>query len=150
MAIPHFIDFMQYMTGELPVKVFAAAIEESGKQKKTFDTVNITVMFGKGSIGTLSYVANGDTSLPKEYIEVFCDGKTAVLNDIKELKMINRGMTKVEKRGPDKGQKAELQVMADAVIKGKPMPISFESLVATSMTTFKVHEALKSGNVVEV
>lgn len=146
----HFIDFMQYITGELPVKVFAAAVPESGKQKNIFDTVNITVMFNRGSIGTLSYVANGDTSLPKEYVEVFCDGKSAALNDFKELKTVSRGKTRIEKKGPDKGQKAELQVLADAVIKGSPMPISFESLVAAALTTFKVHQSLLSGNAVEI
>lgn len=146
----HFIDYMQYLTDEFPVKVFAAAATESGKQKNTSDTVNITVMFSKGSIGTLSYLANGDTSLPKEYIEVFCDGKIAVLNDFKELKIIHEGKTKVEKKGLDKGQKSEMQVLAEMVIKGNPMPISFESLVATTLTTFKVHESIQSGNVVEV
>lgn len=146
----HFIDFMQYMTAEIPVKVFAAAVEESVKQKNTFDTVNITVMFNRGSIGTLSYLANGDTSLPKEYVEVFCDGKIAVLNDFKELRTINTGRTKVEKRGPDKGQKSELQALADTVIKGTSMPISFESLVATTLTTFKVHQSLQSGKAIEI
>lgn len=144
----HFIDFMQYMTGELPVKVFAAAVEGSGKN--TFDTVNITVVFSRGSIGTLSYLANGDTSLPKEYIEVFCEGKTVVLNDFNELKIVSRGKTRTEKKGHDKGQKAELQALADAVTKGTPMPISFESLILTALTTFKVHDSLRSGNVVDI
>lgn len=146
----HFIDFMQFLTGEMPVRVFAQAIDEKGKTKNTFDTVNITVKFDGGSIGTLSYLANGDSSLQKEYAEIYCDEKTAVMKDFKELETFSRGRLKIEKFGYDKGQKGELKAFACSVSGGQPMPVDFESIIAAALTTFKVHESLNTGDAVDI
>ena len=39
------------------------------------DNIAIVVKFTNGSIGNLTYLANGHKSLPKEKIEVFASGK---------------------------------------------------------------------------
>ena len=47
--------------------------------------------------------------------------------------------------GPDKGQQRELALFAEAIRTGAPMPIPFESLVATTSATIAVGESLASG-----
>jgi hypothetical protein len=47
--------------------------------------------------------------------------------------------------GQDKGQQAELTQFIDAARTGAPMPISLESLVATTSATIAVARSLSSG-----
>ena len=46
--------------------------------------------------------------------------------------------------GQDKGQRRELELFAEAVRTGGPMPIAFESLVATTSATIAVADSLAS------
>ena len=48
--------------------------------------------------------------------------------------------------GQDKGQRAELASFVEACRTGAPMPISLESLVATTGATIAVGESLASGH----
>lgn len=71
----HFIDLMQYFTDSEPVKVYADSINTSNEQITSADNMAVTVKFKDGSVGNLTYLGNGDKSLPKENIEVFPEGK---------------------------------------------------------------------------
>jgi len=50
----------------------------------------------------------------------------------------------------DKGHRRELQLTIDAIRSGKPSPISFEELVEVTETTFLVHHALATGEVIRL
>ena len=52
--------------------------------------------------------------------------------------------------GPDKGQRRELALFVEAIRTGAPMPISLESLVATTSATIAVGDSLASGRVERV
>ena len=54
------------------------------------DTLSIQLTFANGSIGVVSYYANGPKSLPKEYIEVFNAGSAGILNNFKELQVFGK------------------------------------------------------------
>jgi predicted dehydrogenase len=140
----HFIDVMQYLTDALPVSVFAQTVETSDESIVQEDNVNIELKFADGSIGSIAYLANGDPKFPKEYLEVFCDGKIAVLDNFTSLVTMAKGKRSKTRKIPDKGHKAEMQYLADAFSGNAVMPISFDSLYATSMTTFKVLESINS------
>ena len=54
---------------------------------------------------TISYFANGDKSLPKERVEIYANGSTAVLDDFKTLAIHAHGKKKEKKLfSQDKGQ----------------------------------------------
>jgi len=72
--ICHFIDLMQYFTDAEPLKVFAESISSDNTKITPEDNIAIVVKFTDGSIGNLTYLANGDKSMPKERIEVFGGG----------------------------------------------------------------------------
>ena len=104
------------MAGSLVVSVYAAAMSDSNNLN---DTLNITLTFQNGSIGTISYLANGDKSLPKERIEVFAHGAAAIVDDFKELTVYSMGKKKKKKLiSQDKGQKEELKRFVEAILKG--------------------------------
>ncbi|MBT7074212.1 MAG: Gfo/Idh/MocA family oxidoreductase, partial [Anaerolineae bacterium] len=73
----HFIDFLTFLVGEAPIAVSTHALPDNGKYRE--DNVSMTFTFPDGSIGVVDYLANGDKSVPKERVEVFCGGKVATL-----------------------------------------------------------------------
>ena len=87
----HFIDYLTYLNGSLPIKVSATALPDSNQLN---DTLNILIQFENGSSGIVAYYANGSKSMTKEYVEVFSAGQSAILNDFKELKIYAKGKQK--------------------------------------------------------
>jgi polar amino acid transport system substrate-binding protein len=138
----HFIDLMVYMSGSLPVSVYASAMKDPSNLD---DTVSIQLRFENGSIGTISYFANGSKSLPKEYFEVYRGGTTGILNDFKELSVYGRGKPARKKLvNQDKGQSTMVASFVDAITSGGATPIPFPETYATTMTAFKVLESLRT------
>ena len=146
----HFIDFLQFISAAKPQIVYTQQIgyHSSGI---TNDNCLINIRFSDGSIGSISYIASGDTSLPKERIEIFGDAKSAVVDNFKKTELYENSRKNIFKtRKRDKGYKEELGTFIDFVRKGVKAPISFESLYLTTLTTFKIHESLKTGMAVDL
>jgi polar amino acid transport system substrate-binding protein len=139
----HFIDFLTFVNGSLPVSAHAAVLDAPGGLN---DTLTVSLCFANGSIGTIGYLANGDKSMPKERVEIFANGAVAVIDDFKSLVIFSRGK-KQEKRllSQDKGQRAEVQCFIDAVRTSGAWPIPAEELFDTSRVTFKILESLGTG-----
>lgn len=145
----HFIDLMQFFTGAEPVKVFAESISTKNDKITPEDNIAIVVKFSNGSIGNLTYVANGDKSMPKEMIEVFGAGNIGVINDFKEGTFHKDGKSsKLNSSG--KGHKEEVEAFLDSIKNGKDSPISFRSICLTTLTTFKILDSLYTGNSQEI
>jgi polar amino acid transport system substrate-binding protein len=144
----HFVDFLTFISGSLPVSVHATAMADANH---LHDTVNINLAYRNGSIGTISYLANGDRSLPKERVEVFASGCTAVLDDFKLL-TLHSGNKKRQKKLAiqDKGQKAEVREFLKGVRRGTPPPIPYDELISTSFVTFKILESIATGQTIKL
>jgi predicted dehydrogenase/NADPH:quinone reductase-like Zn-dependent oxidoreductase len=144
----HFIDFLTYINGSLPDSVYASALPDPSEKE---DTVNISLNFKNGSIGTISYFSNGSKSLFKEYVEVYKAGVTAVLKDFKELEVYGGGKPfKKSLTSQDKGQKMMVKAFIDSIKNGKPSPIPFEEIYTVSLTTFKVIESIRTKQAVKI
>jgi predicted dehydrogenase/threonine dehydrogenase-like Zn-dependent dehydrogenase len=144
----HFIDLITYLVGALPVKVSAHALPNNGKYKE--DNVSMTFTFADGSIGVVDYLANGDKSMPKERLELFCGGMVAVLDDYVSLTTVKDGKRKEERIAQDKGWRAEMAAFAESVRAGKEPPIPYEQIIAVTKSTFAAVESIRSGNGVEI
>lgn len=132
----HFVDFAQFITDSIPIDVYA-------KNTDTDDSCCITVSFKDGSIATILYLANGDSSLPKERVEVFGDGKSAILDDWRRLLLYRDRKKRKISFGIDKGHNEEIQAFLNAIKNGAPNTITFESIYSTTLTTFKICESLQ-------
>ena len=139
----HFIDLLTSLVGTPPVSVNAAALPNNGKYN--VDNVTMTFTFADGSIGVVDYLANGDKSFSKEYIEVFCGGKIAILDDYASLQLVHNGSHTTEKSGfkQDKGHKDEMVEFAKSIKTGIP-PIPYSDLIAVTKASFAVIESLKN------
>jgi predicted dehydrogenase/threonine dehydrogenase-like Zn-dependent dehydrogenase len=140
----HFIDLMQFFTDAEPVKVFAESINTANYKITPEDNIAIIVKFNDGSVGNLTYLANGDKAMPKESIEIFGAGNIAVINDFRNGIVFKNGRkTKLISAG--KGHKEEIEAFFNSIRKGANSPISFRSICLTTITTFKILDSLYTG-----
>jgi predicted dehydrogenase/threonine dehydrogenase-like Zn-dependent dehydrogenase len=141
----HFIDLACYLAGAEPVSVYAAAAR-ADVPLALRDTLTVILSFANGSVANVTYAANGDTSYPKERVEVFCEGGVWVIDDFKSLESAVAG-TKKRRRltGADKGHRSEMRAFLD-LVQGRPSGIlSFADCAVSTAATFAVIESLTSG-----
>ncbi|MFF0340477.1 bi-domain-containing oxidoreductase [Kribbella sp. NPDC004875] len=135
----HFIDTLGWWLDSLPTEVYAVPGPEAGD-------VVITLRFANGSVGTISYVGGGSSRFPKETIDITGGGRNARFDNFQSASVWSGRKPSTRKsRSTDKGQRAELAAFVAAVKSGGPMPISFDSLVATTRATIAVDRSLASG-----
>jgi polar amino acid transport system substrate-binding protein len=138
----HFVDTMQYLTGSIPVSVYAVAPANPSNRYQQ-ENASVEIAFADGSVGHILYLANGAPSMPKEYMEAFGGGRCASMDSFKSVALYDGRNAKKKSFSGDKGNAAEMKAVLDGVKLGKP-PISFESLVRTSRTTFAILDSLRS------
>ncbi len=146
----HFVDFLTFLVGDPPISVTAHGLPDGGIYCE--DNIVLTFTYPDGSVGTVSYLANGDKAFPKERVEVFAGGRVAVLDDFRSLEMVHNGNRKsVRSRlRQDKGHQAEWEFFSRAIVEGGEPPISYEQLVGVTKATFAAVEALRNGERVRV
>jgi predicted dehydrogenase len=146
----HFVDFLTFLAGEPPASVTARALPDAGRYRE--DNAILTFTFPDGSVGSVSYLANGDKSFPKERVEVFCAGRVAVLDDYRSLELVQDGRRQVHRSRlrQDKGHQAEWEAFVGAATSGGPPPIPYEHLFGVTRATFAAVQALRSGECITI
>ena len=110
----------------------------------------INLSFENGSIANIIYTADGSNALQKEYIEVFGGGRSAVINDFKEVILYQSENKKIKKMATqDKGQKNMLDAWIKGLQSGIPS-IPYDCLMANSLATILAVESLALGVVLDV
>lgn len=144
----HFIDFLTFLADAAPVSVTAHGLPDGGRYRE--DNISLTFSFPDGSIGVVDYLANGDRSFPKERIEVFCDGRVAVLDDFRTLEQVRNGRHKFVRSvlRQDKGHSGEWQAFVTAIREGGEPPIPYDQLIGVAKATFAAVASLRSGRIV--
>ena len=139
----HFVDLLSFLVDAAPSSVFAQALPDDGASGN--DSVQLSLQFPDGSVATISYLANGDRSLPKEQLEVFSAGRVAQLDDFRTLELTSDGRTKSVQKSQDKGHRAAWQAFVGSLLEGGDAPIAYDQLMGVSRTTFAALESLRTG-----
>jgi predicted dehydrogenase len=136
----HFIDTLSWWAGSPPEEVYAVA-------GAALDDVQATIRFANGSVGTVTYVTTGNPRYPKETLDTASGGRSGRLDNFQRAAVWSGRRPSIfrSRGGQDKGQRHELAAFVTAARGGAPMPISFESLAATTRATIAVGESLASG-----
>ena len=146
----HFIDFMSYICGAPVTNVQAMCIRTANAAETPEDSISVNLQFADGSVGTLEYVALGDTTLPKEFCEIHGEGSTATMDNFCTTVCSGRLGKRKLKGKQQKGFAEELAATIAAVKEGGAMPISWEAIENVTKTCFAVLKAVKSGESVIV
>jgi predicted dehydrogenase/threonine dehydrogenase-like Zn-dependent dehydrogenase len=136
----HFIDTLSWWADSLPVEVYAVG----GLER---DDVQATVRFAGGAVGTISYLTGGNSRYPKETFDATGGGRNARLDNFKSATVWSGRRTNSTRArgGQDKGQAGQMAAFVAACLTGGPLPISFDSLLATTRATLAIGESLSSG-----
>jgi predicted dehydrogenase/threonine dehydrogenase-like Zn-dependent dehydrogenase len=148
--ICHMVDTLFFLTGAPVERVWAQPLPRP--PRPTADDVVVTLSFADGSIGTIAYAAGGDRAMPKERLEVFGGGVSAVLDDFVSLTVFEQGRQRrpVRSRTQDKGHAAELAAFVEAVLRGGPSPIHPLDAAHVTRVTFAAAVSARSGEPVTI
>lgn len=137
----HFIDFANYMTGSVPVEVYARTIGTKDNILRN-DNIQMIISYEDGSLATVTYTTLGSDAYSKEMVEVFADGMVGMIKDFRELVISKKDKTIKEKKwlGQDKGFLEEIKAFLT-----KKDNEDFMSYVYTTLVSFKAIESIISG-----
>ncbi len=140
----HFLDLCMYLSGSTPKSISAFTLDDPLNLE---DTIVSIIKFANGSVATISYFTNGSKMLEKEYLEVFCSGSTAVLNDYKKLTIYGSNKRTL-KMNQNKGHKQELNEFFKAVQNGDSTPIAPIDIFWSSRMTFDLITSIREGKTI--
>lgn len=142
----HFVDFMQFLTGANPVRVYAERVSGNNRSVVNDDNVVITIKFSDGSIGDIVYSASGDRAYSREQVEIFCEGKSIVLKDFKETHFYINGKKRTFKTfNQEMGYKEELKHFKDILIGQGLLLLKMEEIKSSTFTIFAISSSLQNG-----
>ena len=131
----HFIDLMAFLAGSRVEAVSAFMIGRGPAVRD--DKVAMTLLFADGSLGTLSYYANGSKAYPKEQIEVFSDGRVLRLNNFQSLEGYGvKGFRQFKTLRQEKGHAAEVAAFVGRLSAGGGPLIPLEESVNATLASF--------------
>jgi predicted dehydrogenase len=141
----HFIDTLSWWADSPAAEVYAVRGPEKGD-------VQATLRFANGATGTIAYLTGGSVRCPKETVDATGGSRSGRLDNFRSAVVwTGRGKsTRKARGGQDKGQRSELERFVEAVRTGAPMPISIDSLLATTRATIAVGESLLTGRPMRV
>ena len=146
----HFVDLIQYLTGSVPIRVYAETLTSSAGNPG--DNVHINLKMANGAVGSINYLSGGDKRYPRERVEVFGGGAVGVIDNFKAA-TFTRGGRRSRKRswiGVDRGHRGEVDVLFDAIHNAGTVPVGFEEYVYTTMATFAIQESMRNGKPIAV
>jgi len=132
----HFVDFISYLVGQHPVKIFT--------QGAPLDSVSVTLKYEDGSLGNIQYITSGPQTYSKERVEIFGKGKVFTIDDFKRAEWVsdkNSGRVRHWLK-QDKGHKGELESFVKAVLEGRASPIDPNDAIQTTHVMFQILESL--------
>jgi len=137
----HLVDWASFVVGHSITSVSAMSLPDSGRYSS--DNLTATISFADGSLANLTYVANGERHLRKEYYEVFCQGTAARLDDFRVLELFKSGKSRRWKSAQDKGHNRQLEVVLGRMESGGLSPISLRELAEVAEATFRIDELVR-------
>lgn len=138
----HMVDLFNYFIGAKVESIEASAISPKTEHILGNDNFVATLKYADGSICALIYTSLGANEVAKEYIEIYWDGKTLVIDDFKELRIYGQ-KTKGWAGLQDKGHLQELKEFGRSISAGNVWPIPLEELVQATIATFVANRIAK-------
>ena len=144
----HLIDLAMYFVGHAITSVYAVMMgDQAGHLRE--DKMTIALSFADGSIANINYWANGGKSYPKERVEVFSEGRIAVIDNWQTLRSYDWKHGPHLRTGLDKGHRNEVAQFLgflQSVERGGAPLIPFEELELVTVASFAAIASARDGN----
>jgi predicted dehydrogenase/threonine dehydrogenase-like Zn-dependent dehydrogenase len=140
----HFVDLLRFLAGHPITEATVRVLGRTAEQTGSGDNATILLRFADGSMGTIEYLANGHVALPKERLEIFCAGKTLLLDNFRRMRGHGwTGFRSMNLWRQDKGQVACASAFVSAIRDGLPAPIPVAELLEVSRVVIQLAEAAR-------
>ena len=137
----HIYDLFIFLANS-KVKSFSAhSINPSTAYYKRNDNFITTISFEDGSVANLIYTSAGHKNVAKEFMELYVDGKTAILDNYKSLTVHGDSKLSFNSRIPNKGLLNELIEFRNGCLSGE-WPIPLWQQLEVSELAFSIEEML--------
>ena len=145
----HFIDLLCFLCDALPVWVMAERVRADAADAGD-DNLVATLRFADGSVGSITYAANGSRRSARETVTLLCDGKTIVSEDYRRSALYAARRTRRYRSARQQlGHREALEHFAKAV-GGVAEPPPFVEAVAVMRAAFAIERSLSIGKRVAV
>ena len=146
----HIVDLFCFLTGSPASSINLEVLSPCQDSLNKTDNFVSSIRFADGSICTLLYTATGNSAAGKEYMELFFDGKTIIMDDYKTLQGYGLGNAFNQTSSMvQKGHEQLLEQFFSSLrpeIKNRKNPQSFEHLEHVSYITLVMNDlARQSG-----
>lgn len=136
----HFVDLVQYLSGSLPVRVFAESTDKLGQ-----DNLVMSIKLNNGSVANILYASQGDRLLPRERVEVFCGNSVCVIDNFRSLFFAKEGKSKKKwSLNLDRGYHGEFRAFFNCLRQENP-PLDIKEYIYTTLATFAIVDSVKTG-----
>ncbi len=140
----HMYDVFRSLADAPVADISATAIDPGKAPYFRNDNFAATLRYADGSVGNLVYTALGPKAgLPKERLEIFCDGEAYVVDDYVKAWRASDGAVLWEGE-VDKGHAREFSLFGDALADGGPAPIPLDQIIETTAAALHVEDLLRS------
>ncbi|MBS1556967.1 MAG: bi-domain-containing oxidoreductase [Bacteroidetes bacterium] len=143
----HLVDLAVYLTGSVVRHVTAQSMGEQSNSNT--DSGSFLLRMENGSNVVVNYFANGAKAYSKERIEVFYQGKTAVIDNF--IKTTGFGWKNFSslKTALDKGHSMQVKLLSAALRDGKPL-IPINEIINVSEATLAMVRSLQENNGIDL
>ena len=141
----HFIDLVRLFVGAEISDRQVSFMSNRASNSVESDAVSIFFKFEDDSVATIHYITNGGRQYPKEKVEIFCAGRTLLLNNFRSLSGFNwPGFQRTRLWRQNKGNHESIRAFVLAMKAGGTPPISPEDLFKVTRETLRVADLARS------
>lgn len=138
----HVYDVFRFLAGAPVASIDAIAIDPGTLPYARNDNFSAVLRYEDGSVCNLLYAALGPKQgLPKERIEVFCDGEAYLIDDFRSLVRTSDGAV-LWQSDQDKGHGEELLALGRAIRGEQDAPIPFDQIIETTAVSLHIEDLL--------
>ncbi len=139
----HMFDLFCYFTESEAEKIDAISLASPDKFYLPSDNFIASIKFKDGSIANLTYTTEGDSKLPKEYMELYSEGRVFIIDDYRTLRVLG-AKGNWQMRYQNKGHQEELEALASALHQRR-WPFSFQEIKEAMRISLEVDKQIRQG-----
>lgn len=144
----HFIDLVAWLAQSRITEVCTNALTVRGCMSS--ENASVLLRLANGSTGTIHYFSNGHNSYPKERIEVYSLGRTAVLDDYKVLRGYGFEGFSEMKTDAGKGHQEQFERLFERISTGQAPLMPPEEIWNSSRATLAARDSMWTGGWMKV
>jgi predicted dehydrogenase len=133
---------------QVPLKLLHE--RQGPKPEVNMDNASILLRFANGSNGVVNYFANGHKGYSKERLEIYSQGRTAVMDNFRRTDAYRfKGFKKLKTR-IDKGHAAQFKLLTERLVNGGETLFSFDEIENVTLASFACIRSMTEGGWIEV